>query len=83
MYGFSTGTSTRRTPGRSVAPISSISSARWISTSFYDRCGGPRLDYIYVSPGVRVKDYRTVSMPRPGKKLYPSDHFPVTATVEL
>lgn len=44
---------------------------------------GPRLDYIYVSPGVRVKDYRTVSTPRPGKKLYPSDHFPVTATVEL
>mgnify|MGYP003326922690 CR=1 FL=1 len=44
---------------------------------------GPRIDYIYVSPGVRVLDYETVNAARPGKKLYPSDHFPVTATVLL
>ena len=44
---------------------------------------GPRIDYIYVSPGVQVLDYATVNDPRPGKKLYPSDHFPVTATVVL
>jgi len=51
--------------------------------AFYEQCGGPRIDYIYVSPGVRVLDYATVDAARPGKKLYPSDHFPVTATVVL
>jgi len=51
--------------------------------SFYEKCGGPRIDYIYVSPGVRVLDYATVNDPRLGTKLYPSDHFPVTATVVL
>ena len=51
--------------------------------SFYEKCGGPRIDYIYVSPCVRVLDYATVNDVRPGTKLYPSDHFPVTATVVL
>ena len=54
-----------------------------LDASFYEKCGGPRIDYIYVSEGMRVLDYRTVNDPRPGKKLYPSDHFPVVATVEL
>lgn len=40
-----------------------------------------RIDYIYVSKGTRVLDYRTVNDPRPGRKLYPSDHFPVVATL--
>ena len=44
---------------------------------------GARIDYIYVSPGVKVLDFETVNAPRPGKKLYPSDHFPVVASVEL
>ncbi len=44
---------------------------------------GARIDYIYVSPGVRVVDYATVGAARPGKELYHSDHFPVVATVEL
>ena len=44
---------------------------------------GARIDYIYVSPGIKVLDYRTVNDPRRGKKLYPSDHFPVVATIEL
>ena len=44
---------------------------------------GPRIDYIYVTPGVRVKDYATHADTRPGTTLYPSDHFPVTATIEL
>ena len=43
----------------------------------------PRIDYIYVSPGVRVLDYETVGETRPGTKLYPSDHFPIVATVVL
>lgn len=44
---------------------------------------GARIDYIYVSEGIRVIDFETVNDSRPGKKLYPSDHFPVVATVEL
>ena len=44
---------------------------------------GARIDYIYLSDGVRVLDFKTVNDPRPGTKLYPSDHFPVVATVEL
>ena len=44
---------------------------------------GPRIDFIYVSDGIRVKSYATRCDPRPGKKLYPSDHFPVTAEIEL
>ena len=44
---------------------------------------GARIDYIYVSPGMRVADYETVGSPRPGKSLYPSDHFPIVSTVEL
>lgn len=46
-------------------------------------CGGARIDFIYVSEGVSVKSYETRADARPGAKLYPSDHFPVTATIEL
>lgn len=42
-----------------------------------------RIDYIYVSKGIRVLDYKTIGDPRPGKKQYPSDHFPVVATIIL
>lgn len=42
-----------------------------------------RIDYIYVSPGVRVLSYRTNPETRPGTRLYPSDHFPTLAEVEL
>ena len=48
----------------------------------WEDCGA-RIDYVYVSPEVRVIDYTTVTAPRYGKKLYPSDHFPVVATIEL
>ena len=48
----------------------------------WEDCGG-RIDYIYVSDGVRVKSYATHTDARPGKKLYPSDHFPVSAVVEF
>ena len=44
---------------------------------------GARIDYIYVTPGTRVLGYETVDSPRPGTKLYPSDHFPVVATIEF
>ena len=50
---------------------------------FFVRCSGPRIDYIWVSDGVRVLDYETVARTRPGVSLYPSDHFPVCATIEI
>ena len=46
---------------------------------FSDYC----IDYIYVSDGTRVLDFATHDDRRPGTDLYPSDHFPVTATIEL
>lgn len=44
---------------------------------------GSRIDYIYVSEGIRVLEFETINDSRPAKKLYPSDHFPVVATIEL
>ncbi len=51
--------------------------------SLYPRADDNRIDYIYVSPGSKVRAHRTIADARPGKKLYPSDHFPVVADVEL
>ncbi len=48
----------------------------------WESCGA-RIDYIYVSPGVRVLSYKAHADARPGAKLYPSDHFPVTADIIL
>ena len=48
----------------------------------WEDCGA-RIDYIYVSDDVKVNAYETRGDARPGKKLYPSDHFPVTAVIEL
>lgn len=50
---------------------------------FFERCGGSRIDFIYVTHGTRVLDYATVNDARPGLQLYPSDHFPVVATLEI
>ncbi len=47
------------------------------------KCDGPRIDYIYVSKDIKVLDIETVNAPRPGKKLYPSDHFPIVSTLRL
>ncbi len=41
------------------------------------------IDYIYVSDGTRVLDFTTHDDKRPGTDLYPSDHFPVSATIVL
>ena len=48
----------------------------------WEDCGA-RIDYIYVSPGVKVNSYATHADPRPGTQLYHSDHFPITAEIEL
>ena len=52
------------------------------SASFMSQAGG-RIDYIYVSDGVRVKGFATHGDARPGLQLYPSDHFPISATLEI
>ncbi len=44
---------------------------------------GLRIDYIYVSPGVKVLDYEVHGASRPGRASYASDHFPVTVAIEL
>lgn len=44
---------------------------------------GARLDYIFVSPAIRVLSYATRNDSRPNLNLYPSDHFPVTVTIVL
>ena len=44
---------------------------------------GFRIDYIYVSDGIRVMSHETHADVRPGTKLYPSDHFPVSAVIIL
>ena len=44
---------------------------------------GMRIDYIYVAEGVKVLDYETHADERSDGHFYPSDHFPVSATVEL
>lgn len=48
----------------------------------HEDCGA-RIDYIYVSPGLRVIDYETRVGFRPRSKHYPSDHFPSVATLDL
>ena len=42
-----------------------------------------RCDYIYVSDGIRVKDFVTHDDKRPGLDRYPTDHYLLTANVEL
>ena len=57
----------------------------WNNWGNPEQMGNPqyRIDYIYVSDGTRVFDFVTYDDKRPGTDLYPSDHFPVTATVVL
>ena len=42
-----------------------------------------RCDYIYVSDGIRVRDFVTHDDKRPGTDRYPTDHYPLSATIEL
>ncbi len=42
---------------------------------------GEKIDYVFVSPGVAVLDAQIVHDQHDGR--YPSDHFPVTATIRL
>ena len=43
--------------------------------------GGDKIDYVFVSAGVEVIDAEIVRVSADGR--YPSDHFPVTATLRL
>ena len=42
-----------------------------------------RCDYIYVSDGIRVKDFVTHDDKRPGLDRYPTDHYLLSASIEL
>jgi endonuclease/exonuclease/phosphatase family metal-dependent hydrolase len=52
-------------------------------SAFIQKCLGPRIDYIYTSRSISVLDFETVNDTRQGTKLYPSDHFPIIATIVL
>lgn len=47
----------------------------------YGQTGGNKIDYIFVQPGVTVLSAAIVRTSRDNR--YPSDHFPVTARVQL
>ena len=73
---------------RRKSPPTSFADAQRVPLS--ERCTkegtrryGERIDYIFVSKGVRVLDYATYDDLRPGLDLYPSDHFPVVATLKF
>ena len=42
---------------------------------------GPRIDYVFAGPDIRVRSARILRFERDGR--YPSDHFPVAATLVL
>lgn len=44
---------------------------------------GPRGDYIYVSRDVKVLEFETYGDTRSGTRLYPTDHYPLGATILL
>ena len=44
---------------------------------------GAKIDYLYVSPDITVETYETFADPRPGKKCYHSDHFPIASDITL
>lgn len=46
-----------------------------------ERIDGPKIDYVFVQPGIEVLSAAIVRTARDGK--YPSDHFPVVATIRL
>jgi endonuclease/exonuclease/phosphatase family metal-dependent hydrolase len=48
---------------------------------FSGRRSGPKVDYIFVTPDVTIRDADILHDNRNGQ--YPSDHFPVTAILRL
>jgi endonuclease/exonuclease/phosphatase family metal-dependent hydrolase len=46
-----------------------------------ERIDGPKIDYVFVQPGTEVLSAAIIRTARDGK--YPSDHFPVVATIRL
>lgn len=68
-------------PGPTVTNVDAFGVAPPRDGSFFETCGGHRIDYIYVTRGMRVLDFETVNASRAGLERYPSDHFPVVSTV--
>ena len=48
---------------------------------FIGKMSGNKIDYIFVLPGTKVLDARIIQYNLDGR--YPSDHFPVTATLQF
>jgi endonuclease/exonuclease/phosphatase family metal-dependent hydrolase len=64
-----------------ILPASKVVNADAQMRKTFDSAELKRIDFIYVSPGTKVLDYKTYSESRPGTKLYHSDHFAVSATI--
>ncbi len=52
-----------------------------ITRAFHDRIGGHRIDHVFVGPEIKVRGVTTY--PDANGKTYVSDHFPVSAVLEL
>jgi len=52
------------------------------TSAYISTCKGSRIDFIYVTPGTTVLDYRVDNSRRGELNTYPSDHFPVVTTLE-
>ncbi len=48
---------------------------------FTGQSSGPKIDYIFVTPGIRILEASILKTNRNGR--YPSDHFPVTARLRV
>lgn len=79
-------TSPSKEPGRSFQDAKSVSTtdpagpdSTWCG--FKEVIPGRRIDFIFVTPGVKVRSHRTLTDRREGR--FPSDHLPVKAEVQL
>jgi len=74
-----------------TAPVSFVDTFRVIHPDREDagtgnggytgRVDGPKIDYVLAGPGVETIDAQIDQSPRAGR--YPSDHYPVSATIRL
>ena len=61
--------------------VTAVSKANGWTKIKFGSVSGNKIDYVLVEPGTEVLEAAIVRTSRDGR--YPSDHFPVTATVRL
>jgi endonuclease/exonuclease/phosphatase family metal-dependent hydrolase len=74
----------RRSPVKLIETFRAVHPAEKHVSTFHDFLGGDdgeKIDYLLASPGAKVDSAEIVREHR--KKLYPSDHYPVTAEVSF